>query len=520
MTKNHALLSPSAMNRWMVCPASVQLSLHEPSRETDSSKEGTTAHALAETKVLYQLGMISKEEADQRLYAIDGFIDVEMDYCTTVYAEYIENLMQFYRSLNLNPQLITETRVDLSKWIPSGFGTLDAAVITADRIHVIDFKYGKSVQVDVNNCPQLMLYAGGLLDSLGFLPSRTEITIFQPRSLCGLKEESRMAASALYDSYLLVADWMNNYARAKAEACLMVETQVVVSRDGKRQCQFCPVKAKCAARADLFASLDLEKNPEEMEDRELDLALVSLSGLKRWKSDLQEYVSEQIQNEKPVLGARMVTKIGRRKIRDCCQLFEDLKADGLDPAGFAKLRPLRQLPVTPYLAGGDSELLCLKESRTLVRNPDSRCDDVIRIYNRHRPAGSLLDTGQMVQYLRQLHDCTDYRITKRQNELKEEMKKRVLAGRIENWRVELSEKYEVKEEKKEEVIRRLLDQGYELYEIASPDSLSALSKKLPKDVFEKLVSNNVVVPQSQVLEIDGIDLDTKKTKENRDGGCR
>ena len=336
---------------------------------------------------------INEQEFRQRLYSICDtgvVIDEEMDYCTTAYTEYIENLMQFYRSMGLHPDLITETEVDLSKWIPSGFGTLDAAIITSDRIHVIDFKYGKSVQVDVNDCPQLMLYAGGLLDSLNFLPPHAEITIFQPRSLSGLKEESRMAASAIYDSYLLVADWMNNFARAKAEACLRVETEVVVSRDGKRQCQFCPIKAKCAARARLFSQLDLEKDPEEMQDQQLDLELVSLSGLKRWKNDLQEYVFEQIQKEKPVSGARIVTKAGRRKIKDSYQLFEDLKTHGLDPVGFAKLRTLKQLPVTPYLVNRDSGFLYLKESETLVRDTTTPNDDVISIYNRRCPAGSLL----------------------------------------------------------------------------------------------------------------------------------
>ena len=107
----------------------------------------------------------------------------------------------------------------------------------------------------------------------------------------------------------------------------------------------------------------------------------------------------------------------------------------------------------------------------------------------------------MVQYLRQLQNCTDYRITKRRNKLKAEIKKRILNGCFEGWKLEQSSKYEVKEEKKREVIRHLLDLGYELYEFADPDSLSALSKKLPKDVLEKVVSDNVITPQSDLLEI-------------------
>ena len=46
----HALLSASGAHRWLECPPSARLEESFEDRPSDSAKEGTLAHAIAEAK--------------------------------------------------------------------------------------------------------------------------------------------------------------------------------------------------------------------------------------------------------------------------------------------------------------------------------------------------------------------------------------------------------------------------------------------------------------------------------------
>lgn len=83
-----------------------------------------------------------------------------------------------------SPHVAVELKLDFSNNAPKGFGTGDCVIIGDDTLHVIDFKYGNGVVVDVENNPQPMLYGLGALNAyhMFYSPQKVILTIFQPRA--------------------------------------------------------------------------------------------------------------------------------------------------------------------------------------------------------------------------------------------------------------------------------------------------------------------------------------------------
>ena len=79
--------------------------------------------------------------------------------------------------------MMTEVRLDLTDYIPEGFGTSDVMIFNDDIIEVIDLKYGKGVPVSAENNPQLKIYALGALSAVDGLvePKKVKMVIYQPR---------------------------------------------------------------------------------------------------------------------------------------------------------------------------------------------------------------------------------------------------------------------------------------------------------------------------------------------------
>lgn len=168
----HALLSASSAHRWLACPPSaVAQELYPPGKPSDHALEGTRAHEVAE--------IVAREALEERYVGeLPSGHTLEMLACAESYRDYI--LEQITDS---NALVLLEQRVDFSPWVPDGFGTADCIIIQGKTMDVIDYKYGKGVEVSAENNPQEMLYGLGALNEYGFAYDIEEIRlhIFQPR---------------------------------------------------------------------------------------------------------------------------------------------------------------------------------------------------------------------------------------------------------------------------------------------------------------------------------------------------
>ena len=157
----HALLGASSAARWIACAPSARATENLPDEETKYAAEGTRAHELCEYTLRHNLaGWKGGKPFDPMYdwYGGEGTVTPEMLKAANQYVSFIHDLWVGYA---VRPMVFIEQEVDVSRWVPGGFGTCDCLMIGDGILHIIDFKYGQGVPVSPERNPQLMYYALG-----------------------------------------------------------------------------------------------------------------------------------------------------------------------------------------------------------------------------------------------------------------------------------------------------------------------------------------------------------------------
>ena len=161
----HALLSASSAHRWLECPPSVKLTADIPDTAGEAAAEGTLAHSIVEERLdsIIEKGIWPKK-ASAKLRMDERYRPVMEEHADTMVG-YVMGIFDGLAEEGADPLLMSEQRLDFSRWVPDGFGTGDALVVADGVIHVIDYKYGKGVPVYAEDNPQLRLYALGAYEA-------------------------------------------------------------------------------------------------------------------------------------------------------------------------------------------------------------------------------------------------------------------------------------------------------------------------------------------------------------------
>lgn len=167
----HALLSASSAHRWLNCPPSAVAAELYPAQDTPFTREGTLAHEVAELAARGVTDIFVHNPYP------DG-VTSEMVDCAMGYSDYIQEQIKSDDAV-----VLLEQRVDLTPWIPGGFGTCDCIILQGNTMDVIDYKFGRGEVVDAEANEQLMLYGLGALNDYGIAYDvRTvRLHIYQPR---------------------------------------------------------------------------------------------------------------------------------------------------------------------------------------------------------------------------------------------------------------------------------------------------------------------------------------------------
>ena len=297
---DHALLSASSSHRWLNCNPSARLEREFADRETIAAAEGTAAHALAEHKLKRKLKLRSERP-------VSPFDTDEMEVCTDDYADFVMEQVTKERRRDPNTQVFIEQRLDFSCYVPEGFGTGDALVVSRGRIHIIDLKYGQGLLVDSEENPQMMLYALAALNQYEeqYQIKKVKLTIFQPRR----------------DN---VSTWETTVAKLKKWATkdLVPKAQKAFRGEGEycpgEWCIFCKAAVKCRARADdkLRLAQSEFKMPPLLTDAEIESVLAKLPDIKKWADEIQEYALAKALAGKEWTGFKLVEGRSVRKFTD------------------------------------------------------------------------------------------------------------------------------------------------------------------------------------------------------------
>jgi len=327
----HARLSASSSHRWLECPPSVMLTADLPDTAGEAAAEGTLAHSIVEERLdsIVEKGIWPKK-ASAKLRMDERYRPVMEEHADTM----VSYVMDIFDSLD-DAILMSEKRLDFSRWVPDGFGTGDALVIADGVIHVIDYKYGKGVPVFAEDNPQLRLYALGAYEAYDALYGiDTVVThIVQPR-LDSITSESLSAEELLR--------WADEYVAPRAQMAARGEGEM---HPGE-WCRFCKVKATCRARAEQQLALaryefqsPLLLTPEEIGD-----ILGRVDELSKWAKSVKDYALQTaVNNGEHFPGWKLVRGRANRKLVDDGDVADILLKAGCEAREIFALKGLTDL---------------------------------------------------------------------------------------------------------------------------------------------------------------------------------
>ena len=297
----HAILSASSSHRWLNCLPSARLELEFENTGSEASREGTAAHALCEHKLKKALKRRSKRPTSE--YDSD-----EMEECSDAYVQFVMEHYMEAKEKCTDPIILIEQHLDFSCYVPDGFGTGDCIIISDDKLHIIDFKYGMGVLVEAENNPQMMLYALGALEIYDSLYDIHEVSmsILQPR---------RENVSTWTISVDELKEWAETELKPKAILAYNGEGEYALGE----WCTFCRAAARCRARAE--EKLELAKSefrlPPLLTDSEIEEVLAIIPDLTKWANEILAYATDAaINHGKQWNGFKIVEGRSVRKYRD------------------------------------------------------------------------------------------------------------------------------------------------------------------------------------------------------------
>lgn len=320
---SHAILSPSSASRWLSCTPSARLESSFPDTTSSAAEEGTLAHYLGELKMQLHLDYISLEKFKLEHAAIkaNSYYDAAMENYTSDYAYYC---IERYNELKAEDSAATamlERKVDLTAYVPEGFGTVDFTAVGARKLIIVDLKYGKGVPVSAIENPQLKTYALGALDewSVLFDIDEVEVHIFQPR----IDNTTHFKISAVD-----LRAWGEEVLRPKAKLAFAGEGEFVAGK----HCQFCKIKAQCRTNAEYhlqLAAYDFRAvnllTPEEISD------IIAKSPLfKTWLTSVEEFALTEALKGNAIPGYKIVEGRSTRQITNEDAVVKVLKANGFN----------------------------------------------------------------------------------------------------------------------------------------------------------------------------------------------
>ena len=323
---NHAILSASSSHRWLHCLPSARLELEFENTSGEAAKAGTAAHELSEHKLKKALHIRSKRPVLE--YDSD-----EMEECTDDYVAFIMEQVELARKSCTDPIVLIEQRLDFSCYVPDGFGTGDCVIISDDRLHIVDFKYGIGVLVDAENNPQMKLYALGALEIYDSLYDIKEVsmTIFQPR---------RENVSTWTVPVEELKAWAEEDLKPKAAKAYQGEGEYIPGP----WCTFCRASIRCRARADEKLKLAQKefKMPPLLTDSEIEEILNIIPDLTKWAGEITAYATDAAVNHgKEWSGFKVVEGRSIRKYTD-----EDAVAERAVESGYEDIYRKSLIPLT------------------------------------------------------------------------------------------------------------------------------------------------------------------------------
>lgn len=315
----------------MSCPGSVKLSEGIKDSGSSFADEGTAAHFLAsyclisgenasahlgrdilllehrtsgDHTELFDCDMPDEDESPYRV--LSRFkVDSDMADNVQVYLDYVRDVQKA-----TDGELLVEVSVPLDHITgeEGATGTSDAVIVTPDEIIVIDLKFGRGVEVDAEQNPQLLMYASGArrLFEIGCDFHTVRVAISQPRVTHAPSEWSCLAEDldAFEDEVSRAA------SKILSQSSGAEPPTFTPSEDA---CKWCKAKAKCPAldafvQEAIAADFDevLTQGIEAPDTAELSQKMMCLDLIEDWCKAVRGAVEAELLHGREVEGYKLV----------------------------------------------------------------------------------------------------------------------------------------------------------------------------------------------------------------------
>lgn len=297
--EKHAKYSPSQLPRIIRCPGSVKASEHYTNDSSVFAEEGTMLHEVMERCLKSQQfsvpGAIIKEF---------NLTDEHIEACDICLEEVFKLLVKHDKK----PEMIIESKVSLGylattfscDYLNDVYGTADLILKFDDLTYVIDWKFGKGIEVFPDS-EQLYAYAlGALIDCES---DKATIIVAQPRLYNG----------ELF-KYLDVTrqELLTWLEKSLVPALELIDSEEACITPSEKGCRWCLAKNQCEGRykkalqtaRDLF-SMHAE-SPNQVPIEKLAKLVEDSRELKKYIADLEVFLVSTLRKGNQVPGYKLV----------------------------------------------------------------------------------------------------------------------------------------------------------------------------------------------------------------------
>ncbi len=340
MTTDHYIFSASGSPRWIPCPGSIEAirldrlsgKLPEVDGSSDAADLGTAAHKLGEKCLV-------KNHKPEKYMAkfIDRFqVDEDMIAAVSVYLKYAADKKKEYGE---NCIMKIEVKSSLKKILGVNCGgTSDLVFIAIEHgiLHIIDYKNGSGILVEVIDNTQLRLYALGVYHGL---PKRIKnkikhvnMTIVQPRAyhdVGPVRSDTKSIKQLL--------EWQ---VSTLVPAVQSAESGEIELHASIKACEWCPRAGYCEEAASHkmelaqleFSDFSDEANlptPGELPLERIQQIIDHKDVIVKWLNSVWQH-AETLQDKKPTFkGWKLVTSISNRRYKSEKKVITTMKKLGL-----------------------------------------------------------------------------------------------------------------------------------------------------------------------------------------------
>jgi hypothetical protein len=317
----HAKLSPSASARWLQCPASVAEAASLPNTENEASKAGTAAHEVLNIWLTGGSPPLLGAVMSNGLLVTQDMIDQ-----ARAAVEYVKAYI-----LGRQHTLMCEEKVEIGAAFDLSpgtcYGTADILAMTGPELLVADFKSGfKEVQAEENT--QLLLYAIGVMEEMGWMYEQVRLSIIQPSS--GAPKEWVITKS----------DLLQRLEDLKPKVLRALEDGAAYS-PSEAACQYCPASGVCKARQEETLALARREftDPVAAVNRltleELSEILSKADMIEAAVAAAREHATKLISLGQPVPGWKLVESRKHRVWKDEDKAISAFRMLGYNEVEFA-----------------------------------------------------------------------------------------------------------------------------------------------------------------------------------------